>query len=346
MVHKRTTLFVRVLLAAMLSLGLVACRGTAETTNPGADGDAALEPADGGVANDAADAAAAPDQAGGLADVRTDAESPLDAGSGDVGDDADAAIDTPNVSAGCATGAGLQGGEHTFMLDGLSRRFILRLPQNYTRDRAWPVVLALHGNGGSTSYWDQTSGERNIRGVLANDAILVVAEAIDGNWRDYNADPGTWPGRIEMELAYFEEILTRLRADLCVAEDSIFSMGFSGGGSFSGVLGCRRTDIRAIAVGGSVIYFDPANCVGTPAAWITIGTEELTGGREDYRDFFRDRASCDATSTATEPAPCVAYDNCDAQTPVHYCQHPAGHIWPDFGSEAMWSFFSQFVEPQ
>jgi polyhydroxybutyrate depolymerase len=231
------------------------------------------------------------------------------------------------------------------MLEGRTRRFIMRLPNGYTRDRTWPIVFALHGNGGSASYWDSTSGTRNIRGVLQDDAILVVTEAIDGNWRDYSMPSDSWPARIESELLYFEEVLTRTRVDLCLNEDAIFAMGFSGGGSFSGVLGCRRADIRAIAVGGSVIYFDEADCVGTPAAWITIGTEELSGGRTAYRDFFRDRAACSDTSMPAEPdPPCVAYDGCGADTPVHYCQHPDGHIWPDFGSAAMWTFFSQFVE--
>jgi len=250
----------------------------------------------------------------------------------------------PPRSQGCIDGQGLAEGEHTFTLEERSRRYILRLPAGYTRDQAWPLVLALHGNGGSAEYWDETSGPRNIRGVLAEDAILVIAEAIEGNWRDYSLPEDTWPARVESELLYFEEVLAQVRADLCIDERAIFAMGFSGGGSFSGVLGCRRTDIRAIAVGGSVIYFDPANCVGTPAAWITLGTEELNADREAYRDFFRDRAGCEATATATEPAPCTAYDGCNPDTPVHYCQHPDGHIWPDFASQAMWGFFQQMIE--
>jgi len=139
-------------------------------------------------------------------------------------------------------------------------------------------------------------------------------------------------------------VLSQARADLCVREDAIFAMGFSGGGSFSGVLACRRDDIRAIAVGGSVIYFDEAECVRKVAAWITIGTLELNAGREQYRDFFRDLAGCEATSSSTDPSPCVAYEGCDPATPVHYCQHPGDHVWPDFGSEAMWSFFQQQLE--
>jgi poly(3-hydroxybutyrate) depolymerase len=318
------------LLVASLILVLSACGG--DDSAPGDGG------ADGGV-DGATDSA-----------VTIDSSPPVDTGTGGDAAPTDAAVDAvmdagPMGSVGCVDGAGLDEGEHTFMLEGNMRRYILRLPNGYTRERPWPLVLALHGNGGSTSYWDGTSGSRNIRGVLQDDAILIVAEAIDGQWRDYSMDSSTWPARIESELLYFEEVLTQAREDLCVREDAIFSMGFSGGGSFSGVLGCRRTDIRAIAVGGSVIYFDEADCVGYPAAWITIGTEELTSGREAYRDWFRDRAGCSDTSMATEPdPPCVAYDGCDPDTPVHYCQHPDGHIWPDFGSDAMWQFFSQFLD--
>ncbi len=269
-----------------------------------------------------------------------------DLGGGDTAQDlgdGDAGV-MAKGSPGCVDGKGLVEGENTFMLENRSRNFILRLPEGYSKDRTWPVVLALHGNGGTSSYWDTQSGDRNLRDILKNDAILIVANAIDKQWRDYSMPQDSWPGRVESELLYFEEVITQAKTELCVNEDAIFAMGFSGGGSFSGVLGCRRQDIRAIAVGGSVVYFDEANCISTPAAWITIGTQELAAGRERYRDFFRDRAGCEATSVATDPDPCVLYDGCDTKTPVHYCQHPAGHIWPDFGSQAMWNFFKTFVE--
>lgn len=256
----------------------------------------------------------------------------------------DAQVDMPPAgSPGCGDPAGIPEGVNHFMLDGYMRTYVMRLPENYDPDKPWPVVFALHGNGGDTSYWDTTSGDRNIREVLKDKAILIVAEAIDGQWRDYNADPETWPGRIQLELKYFDELLAKTRNSLCVNNDAIFTMGFSGGGSFSGVLSCYRPDFRAMAVGGSVIYFEPDECVGKSAAWITIGTQELVAGREQFRDYFRDRAGCDATAVATDPDPCTAYENCDPDLPVHYCQHPDGHIWPSFGSQAMWDFFSQFV---
>lgn len=313
--------------------------GELKTASPDADADASDAAS---VSQDAAmDLAWVDDR-----DAQADGPTAPDAATDAQDASPDVAVENPTpMSAGCVDGTGIPEGENTFMLNARQRRYMMRLPQNYDPKHPWPLVFALHGNGGSVAYWDGTSGDRNMRDVLKNDAVYVVAEAIDGQWRDYNADAATWPARMEEELQYFDRIIEDAKANLCIREDAIFSMGFSGGGSFSGVLGCRRTDIRAIAVGGSVIYFDEADCVGTPAAWITIGTQELVSGREAFRDYFRDRAGCETASTATSPSPCVAFDNCDEGTPVTYCQHPDGHIWPAFGSQASWNFFTQFVTP-
>lgn len=248
----------------------------------------------------------------------------------------------PVGSPGCTAPGTLAEGEQQFMLDGYDRRYILRLPQNYTTDHPWPLIFALHGNGGNPGYWDAIGGDRDIRTAFADDAIIIIPEAIDNQWRDYNAPPDTWPARIELELNYFDTVYETARNELCIDDTNVFSMGFSGGGSFSGVLGCRRDYIRAIAVGGSVIYFLPEECVSTPAAWITIGDGELTAGREEFRDFFRMLAGCQDTSTPGSPDGCVNYDGCDPDTPVTFCSHPAGHVWPTIGTDATKAFFEQF----
>lgn len=251
----------------------------------------------------------------------------------------------PTGSPGCTTPGDLADGEHTFMLDGYDRRYILRLPQGYSTEKPWPLIFALHGNGGDTDYWDGIGGDRDIRTAFADEAIIVVAEAIDNQWRDYSADPTTWPERIELELTYFDTVYDAVRSQLCIDDDNVFSMGFSGGGSFSGVLGCRREYIRAIAVGGSVIYFEQDQCVSTPAAWITIGELETNAGREEFRDFFRDLAGCSETSTPGTPDGCVDYDGCNTDTPVTFCSHPADHVWPSIGTDATKAFFRQFYAP-
>ncbi|MBV1862068.1 MAG: hypothetical protein KUG77_26845 [Nannocystaceae bacterium] len=245
-------------------------------------------------------------------------------------------------SPGCGTAATLPDGEVLFSLDGYDRRYVLRLPENYDSERAYPLIFALHGNGGNPDYWDQVGGDLDIRTAFASEAILVIPEAINNAWRDYKAEPSTWPALMDLELAAFDAMYESVSGDLCVDPDNVFSMGFSGGGSFSGVLGCRRDYIRGIAVGGSVIYFDEDDCVATPAAWVTIGDGELTDGREAYRDFFRDRAGCEPESAPIEPEGCVEYEGCGAESPVVFCGHPAGHIWPGIGTDAARAFFQRF----
>ena len=166
---------------------------------------------------------------------------------------------------------------------------------------------------------------------MTRPTVLMVPQARTGDWRT----------EVAVDELYFDALLKRVTNNLCVDTRRIFSMGFSGGGSYSGVLGCTRTDIRAIAVGGAVIYFDPTACVGTPAAWVTIGDDELIPARAEYRDFWRTRNQCTAETSPVDPDPCVAYACPIAERPVHYCRHVGGHEWPTFGSHAAWGFLQK-----
>ena len=248
-------------------------------------------------------------------------------------------------SAGCRAGQRLTEGAHQFELGGLTRRVMVRLPKTYTTERPWPLVIALHPNGGRIKYWDEPKGGRDLRKKLEEEAILVIPEAIDRQWRDYDLKPSQWPDRLEQELEYLDRVMAMAKEGLCVETRAIFAMGFSGGGSFAGVLGCRREEIRAIATGGAVIYFDKNSCVHQPAAWITLGKGEINGGRESFRDFFRKGASCDASTLPAPPEGCVAYQGCAPGVPVHYCVHQGAHHWPGFGVDASWDFFSALLPP-
>jgi polyhydroxybutyrate depolymerase len=147
---------------------------------------------------------------------------------------------------------------------------------------------------------------------------------------------------VAVDLTYFDALVSELESNLCIDLHRIFAMGHSGGGSYSGVLGCMRNDIRAFAASGAVIYFDKAECVGKPAAWITIGVDESIPERIEYRDFFRSYTTCAETSKSASPMGCVLYDCPDPKRPIEFCSHVGGHEWPDYGSQATFDFFSQF----
>jgi polyhydroxybutyrate depolymerase len=247
----------------------------------------------------------------------------------------DAPVETmPSTnSAGCTSGKELAEGAATITVGGVARKYTLRKPTGYSASKPWPLVLALHPNGSNMSYFDTTTGSRAMRPILKDKGILVLPEARMGDWR----------GDLPTDLAYFEALVALLKKEMCIDTSRMFSMGFSGGGSFSGVLGCMRTDIRAIASGGAVIYFDKAKCTGKPAAWITIGDGESIAARTEFRDFWRTRNECTTMTKVVPPAPtCVAYTCPDPARPVEFCSHSGDHEWPAFGAEAAWLFFSKF----
>lgn len=244
----------------------------------------------------------------------------------------------PKPSAGCFGEAGLNEGKNTLRVQNAEREYVLRKPQGNAAATPLPLVLALHPNDNTTTYWDATTGDRALRPLLADKAILVLPQAR----RVGQSGLGDWRGDLPADLAYFDAMVSQLEANLCIDETRIFAVGFSGGGSFAGVLGCHRPDIRAFAAGGAVIYFDESSCVGKPAAWITIGNDEDEQARLDYRDFFRSYAGCTTVSSPVSPAPCVAYACPDAGRPVQFCSHAGGHVWPSFGTQAAWDFFSKF----
>ena len=286
------------------------------------------------------------DAAGGVA-VDGPPSSGLDSGPSDLPPSPDASDAAPAPagtapSAGCASGTTvLPDGDGTIMVGGVQRQYRIRLPAGYTAGaRPWPVVLALHANGAAgMAYWDNLTGLRGLRGVVQDKAILVLPQSLPG--APINRPGFDWRERVPQELAYFEALLGRVKSNLCVDTTRIFSMGFSGGGSFSGVLGCHRKDIRAIAVAGSVPYFEAGDCVAALAAWVAISAGDLSANSTQFRDVFRTRAMCGNPTTMVAPAGCVAYA-CPPATPVHYCAYPGEHAWPSFGTQATWDFFARF----
>lgn len=276
---------------------------------------------------------------GGTGGSGTSAGAAGSAGSGgQTGGSAGAPADDPNLpkpSAGCNVSDAFADGAHEIAVGDLTRQYSLTKPDGYdaAAKKAWPLVLALHPNGSAMDYWNPATGSRAIRPLLKDKAIVVMPQARNDDWR----------GDLPADLAYFDSMIQELAAKLCIDQTRVLSLGHSGGGSFSGVLGCHRTDVRAIAASGSVIYFDEADCVGKPAAWITIGVDEAIPERIEYRDFFRTFAGCAETSKASEPEGCVLYDCPSAERPVEFCSHPGGHEWPDYGATASVDFFEQFL---
>ena len=105
--------------------------------------------------------------------------------------------------------------------------FSLYVPEYYTADRAWPLVMALHGGSGNGRgfLW------RWLRDARSLGAILVTPTAMGSTWALLGEDADT---------QNLSRILDSVRSRFNIAPQKLLLTGMSDGGTFSYVTGLER----------------------------------------------------------------------------------------------------------
>ena len=256
-------------------------------------------------------------------------------------------------SAGCGKAAGLTNGRATIDVSGKMREYILALPADYDQNHPYRLVFGWHPWGGSAQQV-AGGGYYGLQSEAKGTAIFVAGEGLDfgGNGKGWGNENG-------QDIALLNALLERLRSQLCIDENRIFSTGFSFGGMFSFAAGCSSTSMmRAIApMAGNTSV---AGCqTGTrPVAMMGFhGTDDATvaidGGRAG-RDAFvkRNKCStqtmpttptwCDVAGQKYQPCMCVTYQGCADGYPVIWCEYKGPHMQAPNSGASLWSLFSQF----
>jgi len=146
-------------------------------------------------------------------------------------------------------------GSHELHLrhDGRERDFIVHVPKTYRTDRPAPLVLALHGGGGSME-------------VMARDRLYgLVAQSEASGWivvfpNGYSRLAGklaTWNAGIccgaardkgSDDVGFLRAVVADVQQRLRIDPQRIFATGMSNGGMMSYRLACEASDVfRAIA---------------------------------------------------------------------------------------------------
>jgi predicted esterase len=259
----------------------------------------------------------------------------VDAGGGDGS--------TPTM--GCGISDWLKTGRASIDVSGTMREYVLRVPDNYDTSRPHKLIFGFHARGGNATQV-AGSGNNDYYGLYARaggSAIFVAPEGLDAGWR--NTD-----GR---DIAFVRAMLTHFTSKLCFDQRKIFSVGFSFGGMMSDAIGCAMADVfRAIApmAGGLPNAEHPySGCdqvnMHPIAVWMAHGDNDTTVPLADGKaalDIFVKRAQCSAQTMPVTPSPCVSYQGCLPDYPIHFCQFSGGHSVPSFASQAIWAFFNQF----
>lgn len=275
----------------------------------------------------------------------------------------------------------LPGSRHAALRVGdVERTYLVHLPPGHGPHRRWPLVVALHGRGGSGVQMEAFSGFS----ALADREGVVVAypDGIRRSWNDLRGEsPAAHAGADDVR--FVGALIDAMVAQHGVEPRQVFVAGASNGGMMTFRLACALSG--KITAAAAVIALMPRNAVEAcrPARpvpmMIVAGTEDglvpFAGGdihgevlsAHDTRERW-------ATLNGCEPAgPPALLDAVDDGTRVHRTVHPrcrdgaevvldavegGGHTWPGGpqylprfvvgrvsreidGAEELWRFFAR-----
>jgi polyhydroxybutyrate depolymerase len=236
---------------------------------------------------------------------------------------------TTDLACSPPTAEASPGGQRTLTVDGTERSYQLTLPDGIEQRAMVPLIVTLHGFGGSAAEFDdhtQLAGRGAARG-----AIVVTPDALGAPAR-WNFDRR--PSGPD-DYAFIDALLVDLAHRFCIDPDRTFVAGSSNGAAFAGLLAC--TEPYRFAAVAMVIATVPSGCPDTvePAVMIIRGTADAHvpyDGTPEMIAGYADRYGCDQPPVTEVPADGVErtrYTGCRRGSEVVLDAVVGGtHSWP------------------
>jgi len=247
----------------------------------------------------------------------------------------------------------------SFERDGLTREYLVHVPKSY-RGGATPMLLALHGGGGSADY---QADDSKYRLISKSEQAGFIAVFPNGYSRFRSGILGTWNAgaccaaavrnKVD-DVGFIREVIARVERQANIDKRRIFATGMSNGAMMSWRLACEAPEVRAIApVEGTD---NTAACMPThpvPVIEFHAINDEMVNfnGGPGPKSFTQ----VNFTSVPATQAKWVALDRADAKAKrvltvagAHCDLHPArpggapvelcvtdsgGHSWPGGGTQ-------------
>ncbi len=257
------------------------------------------------------------------------------------------------ASDACAIAAEPGVAEERLTSGGRERSYRLFVPPGYDGRTRLPLVLDLHGSGGTAA--GQAANSR-FEELAARERVLVAT-------LQAGAEGNRWNVPITAErpddVQYVSDVIDDVAARACTDTQRVYATGFSGGARMSSLLACKLgTRIAAIAPMAGLRW--PGPCDGRAVPVLTFhgladpqntydGHVETRGGewRESVPEALAGWAKhnrCDGDAVLDDPAgplSTLRYEGCDAEVRlvrIDGLQHAWARNEVDATRE-MWTFF-------
>lgn len=258
--------------------------------------------------------------------------------------------------------------EYNLKHNGLNRRYLVHLPQNYTDKKEVPVVLIFHGGGSNA----ESALKYNLNAKSNQEGFITVypegtgKSALGNFYGTWNAGRCCGQARNNKidDVGFIKILLQELDKNFNIDNNRIYATGFSNGAQMTYRLACELSDkIAAIAPGGSVGSFESCN-LSRPVPVLAFGgtNDPCTpyDGAENcggcITDFFReiglpvqyDYYKCEGTDNHIKKwknlngctdnysvvyqknnTTCLSHSECNDNSEIVLCTiEGGGHTWP------------------
>ena len=218
----------------------------------------------------------------------------------------------------------------------LLREYYLGLPTDYDKTKPYPLVLQGPGCGGDGTNVYSLSPTNTDVGAGVNGTVIRVGltPAPNSIGHGTNENQGCFDdkeGDDSVDWVFYENLLDKLKAQLCYDENRVFAVGNSSGAWLTNELGCKYAGdtkghaIRGILANTGGLPTEPQwspTCSGKPLAGMWIYENNDTGGGGFNGNLF-------AISRAMKAAHCSTIDYGTASVSGYVANFPIGNGMPD-----------------
>lgn len=249
--------------------------------------------------------------------------------------------------------------------DGITREYILYVPQSYNGNTMVPLLFNFHGYGGKIKDY---INEADMRAVAeANNFILVYPQgSLLNGFSHWNACPPGGDNKSDIDdVGFIESLIYGLSSDYNIDMERIYVAGYSNGGMMAYGLAHYKSNLIAAVASVSGSMLDCTGPTNHPMPIIHLhGTADevlpYNGGNEfssaqstlDYWINFNNTTTTPTVNTDNSGGMTIEhyiYDQGDSSVSVEHYKYIGGnHVWFNTTyqgkntAELVWEFVSKY----
>jgi polyhydroxybutyrate depolymerase len=238
-----------------------------------------------------------------------------------------------------------------FQFEGHLRNYTVFLPNDYTGNANFPLVIYLHSYG-----WTAQQGMNytSLNQVADTADFIVAYPSAIPNWNSGIGDNPSWPTPNVNDVGFINALIDTLSNHYSIDLERIYACGYSNGGFMSCKLACQLSHrIAAIASVSGVLSTSTATSCnpfrtmpvlhihGTGDSWVPINGTTGWHSVDQTLNYWTNFNNCLQVDTTLLPdldptdgctIEKITYTNCTNNSDViYYKVINGGHTWPGAG---------------